>query len=66
MNISAKSWIILIALSLTWGSSFILMKRGLEAFGSDEVAALRIGIAALFLYPLYIKRPKIEFKKNIE
>lgn len=41
------------------------MKRGLEAFSSDEVAALRIGIASLFLFPFYIKRPKINFKKNL-
>ncbi len=45
-------WIIFIALGLTWGSSFILMKRGMDAFTSDQVAALRIFIAFLFLVPL--------------
>ncbi len=45
-------WIIFIALGLTWGSSFILMKRGMDAFTSDQVAALRIFIAFLFLLPL--------------
>lgn len=49
---SLLHWVIFIALALTWGSSFILMKRGLEAFSSDQVAALRIGIAFLFLLPL--------------
>lgn len=39
------------------------MKRGLEAFSSDEVAALRISIAFLFLTPLYIKHYKIDLKK---
>lgn len=61
---SVSSWIILIALSVVWGSSFILMKKGLEAFSSDEVAALRIGIAFLFLVPFYIRFNQINFKKN--
>ncbi|MDQ3111208.1 MAG: DMT family transporter [Bacteroidota bacterium] len=45
-------WIIFIALALTWGSSFILMKRGMDAFSSSQVAALRIFIAFLFLLPI--------------
>lgn len=64
MKASASSWIILIVLSVVWGSSFILMKKGLEAFSSDEVAALRIGIAFLFLLPFYIRYNRIDFKKN--
>lgn len=63
MQKNTLSWIILIALSLTWGSSFILMKRGLMSFTSDEVAALRISIAFLFLSPLLLKHSKIDFKK---
>src|SRR6201993_2370649 len=56
-------WIILIVLSLIWGSSFILMKRGLEAFSSDQVAALRIGMAYIFLLPFLIKYYNINLKK---
>jgi drug/metabolite transporter (DMT)-like permease len=56
-------WIILFALALVWGSSFILMKRGLEAFSSNQVAALRISIASLFLLPFLLKYRKIKFKK---
>ncbi|MBL7932312.1 MAG: DMT family transporter [Bacteroidia bacterium] len=63
MNSKALSWSILILLSIIWGSSFILMKRGMEAFSSDEVAALRISIAFLFLTPLFLKHHKIDFKK---
>lgn len=57
------AWALLIILSVVWGSSFILMKRGLDAFNSDEVAALRISIAFLFLVPLLIKYYKIDLKK---
>lgn len=63
MTSKMLSWIILIVLSLVWGSSFILMKRGLDAYSSDEVAALRIAIAFLFLSPLYLRHYKIDLRK---
>lgn len=44
-------WIILFTLSLIWGSSFILMKRGLESFSYNQVAAMRILIAFIFIFP---------------
>lgn len=67
MKQSVSSWIILIVLSLVWGSSFILMKQGLIAFTSDEVAALRIAIAFVFLSPLLIKHYKnFNLKKNLK
>jgi drug/metabolite transporter (DMT)-like permease len=67
MNSKVLNWIILIALALTWGSSFILMKRGLDVYSSDEVAALRILIAFLFLSPLifkHVKRPLLKHWKG--
>jgi len=45
-------WLILGVLAIVWGSSFILIKRGLTAFSAGEVGALRIVSAALFLLPL--------------
>lgn len=66
MNKKAISWIILIALSLVWGSSFILMKQGLKAFSSDEVAGLRITIASAFMLPFLISHYKIDLKKNVK
>lgn len=42
------SWVIFIGLALIWGSSFILMKRGLESFHFWEVGALRLSIAFWF------------------
>ncbi len=66
MKKSYLPWILLMVLSLVWGSSFILMKRGLMAFSSDEVAALRITIASVFLSPLLIKYYKINLLKNLK
>ncbi len=63
MNTSFISWFLLVLLSLIWGSSFILMKRGMEVFSSEQVAALRIVIAFLFLLPLMLKHYKVNLKK---
>jgi drug/metabolite transporter (DMT)-like permease len=52
-------WSIFGFLAIVWGSSFILMKKGLEAFTSSEVGALRIALAGLLMLPIAIKnRPK--------
>lgn len=61
---SLLSWLIFTGLALTWGSSFILMKRGMDAFSNDQVAAIRIGLAFLFLFPLAIKRYTKELWNN--
>lgn len=65
MNTKGLSWTILIVLSLIWGSSFILMKQGMKAFSSDEVAGLRITIASAFMLPFLIKYYRIDLRKNI-
>ena len=57
------AWILLIVLALIWGSSFILIKRGLVGLSPYELGSLRIVAAALFLLPSGIKRfPKVERK----
>ena len=52
-------YIILVSLSIIWGSSFILMKKGLVNFSYIEVASLRIFIAFIVLIPFLFK----SFKK---
>jgi drug/metabolite transporter (DMT)-like permease len=44
----------LLVLSLIWGTSYILIKKGLEVFSPAQVAALRLGISALALAPLAV------------
>lgn len=53
-----KAFVLLIALSLIWGTSFILIKQGLKVFSSDEVGALRVVAAFLFLLPIAIQHLK--------
>lgn len=66
MNNKFTAWLILIVLSLVWGSSFILMKQGLRSFTSDEVAGLRITIASAFMLPFLVKYYQIDLKKNLK
>ncbi len=49
----------MIALSLVWGSSYILIKRGLEVYAPTQVAGLRLGITALLFWPLLVTRWKM-------
>lgn len=52
---SLINWSIFIFLSLVWGSSFKLMKIGMNEFSSYQVASIRIFAAGLFLLPVTIK-----------
>jgi len=48
-------WGIFLLLSLTWGSSFILMKIGMEGLASYQVASVRLVAAGLTLLPFFIR-----------
>jgi drug/metabolite transporter (DMT)-like permease len=53
-------WLILALLSLIWGTSYILMKKGLESFSTYQIAGLRVLITFLCLLPVaIINLPKI-------
>lgn len=55
-NQKVLAWTILIILALVWGTSFILIKRGLEVYSAGEVGALRILAACIFLLPLSLPK----------
>ena len=60
-------WVYLIILSLIWGSSFILIKKGLVGLSAMQLGSLRIIFAALFLMVIgaksvpIIPRPKWKY-----
>ncbi len=61
-------WFLLVFLSLVWGSSFILIKRGLEGFTPMEVGALRIAMAGAVMLPfgiVQLRRTQREHLKYI-
>lgn len=57
MSKDLRSWLFLFILALIWGSSFILMKRGMydevggPIFSDSQVGALRMAIAGLVMLP---------------
>lgn len=58
-------WLLLIALATIWGSSYILIKRGLTSFSSLQVGAYRVLITALAFLPYFIKKFKTIKALNI-
>lgn len=64
MSIAARNWATLLLIGLIWGSSFILMKKGLVIFTDFQVAALRIGLAWLVTMPFILPSLKSITKKQ--
>lgn len=64
-DLSKPLWQVLaiLLLAFIWGSSFILMKKGLVAYSSSEVAALRMVIAFLCFLPFILYNIKKVDKK---
>ena len=59
-----NKWFYLAALSFIWGSSFILIKKGLVGLTAIELGSIRIIISALVLIPFTFNRLKeISFKQ---
>ena len=51
----------LLGLALIWGTSYILIKWGLEVYTPLQVACLRVGLSAAALAPLvYVHLPRVE------
>jgi drug/metabolite transporter (DMT)-like permease len=61
-NPAFTKWIILAILSLIWGSSFILIKKGLTGFGFMEAASIRLMAGGAVFLPValmqYSKIPR--------
>lgn len=49
MKTDQKKWVYLVVLALIWGTSYILIKKGLQGFTPIQLGAVRILLAALFL-----------------
>ena len=58
-------WLALTILSLIWGTSYILMKKGLESFSPIQVGSLRIVITFICLLPVAIKHIRLLNRSNI-
>ncbi|WP_298156396.1 DMT family transporter [Flavobacterium sp.] len=56
MKPSNTKWIFLIALSLIWGSSFILILKGLKGLTPIQLGALRLAFAGCFILMIGFRR----------
>ncbi|MBC8084931.1 MAG: DMT family transporter [Hymenobacter sp.] len=54
-RIPASAWGLLVILASIWGTSFILMKKGLVVFSALELGAARVSVAALLLLPFALR-----------
>lgn len=50
-NNRRRTYLLLIVLAVIWGSSYILMKRGLLAYSPQQIGALRIATAGFVMLP---------------
>ena len=66
MNTEKLKWILLVGLSVIWGSSFILIKKSLEHFNPYEVGALRVLISGLVLMPYAVSKIKQFPRKHLK
>lgn len=53
------NWLLFAVLSLIWGSSFILMKLGIEQLNAYEVASIRILSAGIVLVPFAARAVRV-------
>lgn len=58
MKSQTLKWVILVALALIWGSSFILIKKGLIGLDPFQLGSLRIIFCAVFLLAIGFKSLK--------
>ena len=59
-----NKWVYLFILSLIWGSSFILIKKGLVGLTDYQLGSLRIVLTSLFLFSVGFKSIKQIQKKH--
>ncbi|WP_394974655.1 DMT family transporter [uncultured Croceitalea sp.] len=64
MKAQNNKWFYLIVLSIIWGTSYILIKKGLEGFTAIQLGSVRIVIAGFFLFLLGFKSLKGISKKE--
>ncbi len=55
MNLNFKKWVLLILLSFIWGSSFILIKKGLIGMTPWQLGGYRLVISSIFIFLIGFK-----------
>jgi drug/metabolite transporter (DMT)-like permease len=59
-----RNYLVLFTLSLIWGTSFILIKKGLSVYSPTQVACIRLTLSTLAFLPFFIQRfDRIDWSK---
>jgi drug/metabolite transporter (DMT)-like permease len=59
-----RAYLTLFLLSLIWGTSFILIKKGLSVFPPEQVASLRMGLSGVIFLPfMWLQFRKFNWKR---
>lgn len=68
IDLNKKNWQIFTVffIAAIWGTSFILMKKGLQSFTNIQVAALRMFFAFIFFLPVIITKIRFLKKEHIK
>ena len=66
MNIQVKKWGTLILLSVIWGSSYILIKKGLSGLTAIELGSIRIIITTIIVAPFGYSKIKLIPKDKLK
>ncbi|PRX56604.1 DMT family transporter [Flagellimonas meridianipacifica] len=64
MTLQNRKWIYLFVLSVIWGTSYILIKKGLDGFNPVQLGAVRVVLAGLFLFIIGFKSLRTISKKE--
>lgn len=63
-TITLRHYALLLLLSVVWGSSYFLIKKGLIAYSPTQLASLRIAISSLAFLPFFVlKYQEIDWSK---
>jgi drug/metabolite transporter (DMT)-like permease len=63
-SIPVLAWFLLVLLALTWGSSYILIKKALIAFSPQQLGGLRISLSFLAFLPVFfLNLKKVDWSK---
>ena len=66
MNLSLRKWGTLVILSLIWGSSYILIKKGLTGLTPIQLGSLRVIVTTIIMAPIGYQKIKHIPRQNMK
>ena len=66
MSLNLRKWGTLVILSIIWGSSYILIKKGLTGLTPIQLGSLRVIVTTLIIAPMGYKKIKMIPKEKMK